>query len=125
MSSRSRTYPARSTQRPLGSHLHEMATMRPVPAPWRAWWTNPHLGSRGVTLGPRMFVLGQPGRSKTALVRKLRVDARRGRVAPVVVFDEASAFTPVNLPLVAAAVVEPLAWASCRPAASVRAAGEW
>ncbi len=125
MSSRSRTYPASSTQRPLGGQLHEMATTRHIPAPRGAWWTNPHLGGQGLMRGSRMFVLGQPGRGKTALVRKLHVDARRRRVAPVVVFDEVPAFTPVNLPLVAGAVFDPLAWAPRHPAASIRAAGEW
>ncbi len=132
MSTRSRTYPARSTQRPLGGHLHEMATTRPVPTP-RTWWHNPYLDRQGLMLGPQTFVLGQPGsgkgrrqpgHGKTALVRELHIDASRRRFGPSVIFDEAAVFTPV-LPLVAGGAIDPLAWAPRRSTSSARTAGEW
>lgn len=124
MSSRSRTYPAaKSTLRPLGGHLHEMATTRPVPA-LRNGWHTPRRG-HGPMRGPQLHVFGQPGHGKTAPARKLHVGARRGRVEPLFVFDEPAALMPLNLALIAASEVEPLAWELRRLTSSIRTAGEW
>lgn len=137
MSSRSRTRQARSTQRPLGGHLHEMATTRPVPAPPQQWWHNPHLAGQALIHNPQVFVLGHPGSGKgrrqprlgkTALARTLHLEAwRRSQRAwrPLVVLDEVAACEPVDPSTLARGVLDPFALAPRPSTPSVRTAGEW